>query len=238
MDYLFPLTDRQEVADQTMEFTFDTTGSEYNFKPGQHADYTLIDPPQTDAEGDLRTFSFVNAPGEGRIKFATRMRDTAFKNSLKTIPLATIVKVKDPAGRMTLHKDEDKGAVFLVGGIGITPFMSILREVAATGQNRKITLIYSNKNEASAAYYQELHQLETDLPNFEFIPSFTNDHPVGWQGETGRIVEAMIKKYVDDPLEAVFYTAGPPGMVSAIIKTIEGLGVPDEQIRSEDFDGY
>lgn len=238
MEHLFPLVDRKEIAEDTMEFTFDTSGSEYDFKPGQHTDYALIDPPQTDAEGDIRTFSFANAPGENKLVFATRMRDTAFKNSLQKIALGTKLKVKGPMGRMTLHQDETKPAVFLVGGIGITPFMSILRNVAANTPNRNIVLIYSNKNEASAAYYQELHQLETKLPNFEFVPSFTDEQPVGWQGETGRIDAAMASKYVPDPSGSIFYTAGPPAMVSAIIKLVEGLGVPEEQIRSEDFDGY
>lgn len=238
MEHFFPLVDRQEIAEDTMEFTFDTSGSDFDFKPGQHADYTLIDPPQTDAEGDIRTFSFANAPGENKIQFATRMRDTAFKNSLKTIPLGTKVKVKGPMGRMTLHQDETKPVVFLVGGIGITPFISMLRFLATTASYRPVILIYSNKNEQAAAYYSELHELEAKLPAFEFVPTFTDEQPEGWQGETGRIEAAMVKKYVSNTNDAVFYTAGPPAMVSAIIKLTESLDVPDIQIRSEDFDGY
>lgn len=238
MEYLFPLVDRQEIAVDTMEFVFSTKGSDYTFKPGQHADYTLIDPPFTGAEGNTRTFSFANAPGDNTIRFATRMRDSAFKNSLKVIPLGTRIKVKSPIGRMTLHADESKLAVFLVGGIGITPFRSMLRHLAEIGSTRPVIMLYANKNEATASYYDELTELEAKLPKFKFVPSFTDTFPGGWTGETGRINEVMVQKYVVDPTNAIFYTAGPPEMTSAIIRMIEGMGVPEEQIRSEDFAGY
>ncbi|HSX42389.1 MAG TPA: FAD-dependent oxidoreductase [Candidatus Saccharimonadales bacterium] len=238
MEYLFPLIDRQEVAEGTMTFFFDTTGSDYTFKPGQHTDYTLIDPPQTDAEGNTRTFSFVNLPGEGKIQIATRMRDTAFKNSLKTIPLGTKVKVKEPMGRMTLHQDTSKSAVFLIGGIGITPVMSIIRSIKQSGDRRTFYLFYSNPSQAAAAFYDELKTLSEADKNFHFIPIFTDTPPANWQGETARIDAAMIKKHVKNPTQCVFYSSGPPAMVSAMINLAEELGLPEEQIKSEDFSGY
>jgi len=89
---------------------------------------TLSDPPETDAEGNTRTFSIASSPFENELVFTTRMRDTAFKRSLKKVPLGTKVKIAPATGSFRLHKNVGKPAVFLAGGIGITPFLSIVRQ--------------------------------------------------------------------------------------------------------------
>jgi hypothetical protein len=100
----------EEVAEGTMVFYFEKP-SEFTFKAGQFADVTLIDPPETDAEGNTRTFSIASPPFENELVFTTRMRDTAFKRSLKKVPLATEVKIGSAAGSFTLHKNRAKPAV-------------------------------------------------------------------------------------------------------------------------------
>jgi ferredoxin-NADP reductase len=117
---------REEVAEGTMAFHFEKP-SGFTFKAGQSADVTLVDPPDTDAEGNTRTFSIARPPFENELVFTTRMRDTAFKRSLKKVSLDTEVKLGSPAGSFTLNKNPTKPAVFLAGGIGITPFLSIVR---------------------------------------------------------------------------------------------------------------
>src|ERR1700688_1019187 len=87
----FELIRREEVAEGTMAFHFEKP-SGFNFKAGQFADVTLTNPPETDAEGNTRTFSIASPPFENELVFTTRMRDTAFKRSLKNVPLATEVE--------------------------------------------------------------------------------------------------------------------------------------------------
>src|SRR5215472_1967123 len=118
---------REQVAEGTMAFHFDKPNG-FEFRAGQAIDVTLLDPPETDAEGDIRTFSIASPPFEERLMIATRMRDTAFKRALKSLPLGTAVKIDGPSGSLTLHKNSSKPAIFLAGGIGITPFLSILRQ--------------------------------------------------------------------------------------------------------------
>ena len=121
------LLSRVEVAEGTMAFHFEKP-SQFDFKPEQSADVTPFNPPETDSEGNTRTFSIASSPFENELMLATRMRDTAFKRSLKKIPLGTEVKIDSPMGSFTLHKNSAKPAVFLAGGIGITPFLSIVRQ--------------------------------------------------------------------------------------------------------------
>jgi ferredoxin-NADP reductase len=103
---------REEVAEGKIAFHFERT-SGFAFKAGQSADVTLIDPPDTDTEGNTRTFSIASPPFENELVFTTRMRDTAFKRSVKNVPLAMEVKIGSAAGSFTLHKNPAKPAVFL-----------------------------------------------------------------------------------------------------------------------------
>jgi hypothetical protein len=107
--YESKLLSRVEVAEGTMAFHFEKPPG-FKFKAGQFADVTLADPPETDGEGNTRTFSIASSPFENELVFTTRMRDTAFKRSLKKVPLATEVKISSAAGSFTLHKNRAKPA--------------------------------------------------------------------------------------------------------------------------------
>ncbi len=123
------LRSRQELAERTMAFRFEKPPG-WSFEAGQFIDLTLIDPPESDAEGNTRSFTIASAPEEEGIMVATRMRDSAFKRMLERAPTGTEVRIEGPFGRLTLHKDASRPAVFLAGGIGITPFRSILVHAA------------------------------------------------------------------------------------------------------------
>src|SRR5580658_8323501 len=110
---------REEVAEGTMSFHFDKP-PDFQFKPGQYLDCSLIDPPESDDEGNIRSFSIASAPAEENLMVATRMRDTAFKRVLKRMPLGSQLKIDGPLGSFTLHSTTSRSAVFLAGGIGIT----------------------------------------------------------------------------------------------------------------------
>lgn len=222
-----------------MAFLFDITGIDFTFKPGQNCDFTLIDPPYTDAEGNKRTFSIVSSPNQKNfIQITTRMRDTAFKNSLKEIPLGTKVKVVGPAGSFTLQQDTTKPAVFLSGGIGVTPIMSIVHYAAEQKLPHKIYLFYSNHTQASTTFFQELEMYATQNPNFKFIPTLTETEDPNWHYEHGRITKEMICKYLPDFASAIYYLSGPPGMVGAMRQLLEEAKVSEDSIKTEEFTGY
>src|SRR6202047_1086539 len=106
--YQSKLLSRVEVAEGTMAFHFEKP-ARFDFKPGQSSDMTLSNPPETDAEGNTRTFSIASPPFENLLMFTTRTRDTAFKRSLKKVPLGTQVKIDTPMGSFTLHKNFSQG---------------------------------------------------------------------------------------------------------------------------------
>ena len=124
--YETALTRSETVAEGTMAFHFAKPAG-FKFTAGQSMNVSLIDPPESDAKGNSRTFSIVSAPHENELVIATRMRDTAFKRVLKGMPPGGRVGLRGPAGMFTLDPADARPAAYLAGGIGITPFVSMLR---------------------------------------------------------------------------------------------------------------
>lgn len=237
--YASRLLNRVEVAEGTIAFDFEKpTG--FDFKPGQSADLTLPNPPETDAEGNVRTFSIASAPFEDQLMFATRMRDTAFKRSLKKMPLGTVVKMDSAMGSFTLHKNSAKPAVFLAGGIGVTPFSSIVRQADHDRAPHKLYLFYSNRRPEDAPFVEVLQNLEKTNPQFRFIATMTEMRrsKKTWSGETGRIDQEMLSKYLNELRGPIYYVAGPPALVSGMRKMLVASGVDEDDIRSDEFSGY
>ena len=233
------LKERREVAENTRAFFFDKPAG-FEFAGGQSADVTLINPPETDAEGNTRAFSLASAPLEHDLMFATRLRDTAFKRVFKTMPLGTAIKIEGPFGSMTLHKKTARPGVILAGGIGITPFRSMLFQATRTNTGHRLILFYSNRRPEDAAFLAGLRELAKQYPNFTLVATMTDlgKSKVSWTGEAGYINKEMLAKYVQDLAEPVYYTAGPPALVAGMRKLLGEAGADEDEIRSEDFSGY
>jgi ferredoxin-NADP reductase len=237
--HIVRLIGREEVADGTMAFHFEKP-SGFLYKAGQFADFTLINPPETDAEGNIRGFSLASAPYESDLQIATRMRDTAFKRVMKHLPDGTPLKLDAPYGSFTLHKNAAVPAVFLTGGIGITVVRSILLEATHEAAPRRIVLFYANHRSADAAYLETLRAVTTQNPHFIFVPTMTHMEIAhkGWTGETGHITKAMLERYLDDLTVPIYYSTGPASLVAAMRKTLTEAGVDEDTIRTEEFTGY
>jgi ferredoxin-NADP reductase len=236
---LAKLLSRHEVAESTMAFRFERP-QKWTFKAGQTLDMTLLDPPETDAEGNTRTFSIASSPNEETLMLATRLRDTAFKRVLKSMPPGTAVKVEGPSGDLTLHNNIKRTAVLLAGGIGITPFRSMVFRASTEKLPHQIFLFYSNHRPEDAPFLDELHALEKENPHYKLIATMTDmakSHRP-WDGETGQIDQTMLSRYLKDAISPIYYIAGPPEMVKGLHATINQAGVDDDDIRAEEFAGY
>jgi len=238
-DYRVNLLNKKAVAEGTMAFSFAKPAG-FDFKPGQSSDLTLLNPPETDAEGNVRTFSIVSAPSESDLTFATRMRDTAFKRVLRSMAPGTEIKLEGPMGSFNLHKNASKPAVLLAGGIGITPFMSMVREAARQKDPHQIYVFYSNRRPEDTAFLDELTALEQQNPNFHLIATMVemDKSKQLWNGERGFIDAPMLKLHLPELNGPIYYIAGPPAMVAAVRDMLAKAGVDEDDIRAEDFAGY
>jgi ferredoxin-NADP reductase len=237
--YKLKLKTRRQIAEGTEAFHFEKP-ADFNFKPGQFINVTLISPPETDGEGNSRTFSIASAPEEQVLMVATRMRNTAFKRVLKTLPAGSQVEIKGPSGSFTLHNNPIRPAVFLTGGIGITPFRSIVLDAAKRKIPHQLYLFYSNRRPEDAPFLTELQDLERENPNYKFTPTMTqpekSDRP--WKGKTGYIDKEMLSESIRDLTKPIYYVAGPPEMVAGMRKMLNDSSVDDDDLRTEDFEGY
>lgn len=233
------LINSDTIAEGTMTFRFSKPEG-FTYKAGQSIDLFLINPPETDAEGNKRAYSLSSAPDDTDLLIATRMRDTAFKRVLKSLPIGSELTFEGPFGEMTLHEDTTRPAVFLAGGIGITPFYSMARDAATHALPHQITLFYSNRRPEDAAFLTELQALPSQNPNFTFVGTMTDmeKSTQAWSGEIGYIDAQMLTRYVSLENNPVFYMAGPPAMVTAMRTMLHGAGVSNDDIRTEEFTGY
>jgi len=237
--YTVKLIHRQEVAEGTMAFRFEKP-ARFAFTPGQFVDMTLVDAPESDAEGNGRAFSIASAPHEDTLMVATRMRDTAFKRVLRSMPIGTTVQMEGPFGKFVLHADPVRPAVFLAGGIGITPFRSMILHAAAQKLPHRLFLFYSNRRPEDAPFLDELQTLQRDNPCYTFVGTMTapdkSSRP--WKGETGFITPAMLTRVLVNVASPIFYIVGPPGMVTGLRTTLKEAGFNERDIRTEQFTGY
>lgn len=231
--YNVKLKNRKIVAEDTLALFFEKPNG-FIFKAGQSGDFTLPTPPETDSEGNVRTFTIASAPSSDQIMITTRLRDTAFKRSIQTVPLGTEFSLNAPDGSFTLHPDQSIPAVFIAGGIGITPPRSIILQAIHDKLPYKIYLFYSNHTPETTPFLDEFKALED--AHFKFIPVMTSDK--SWKGETDHIDCKMLSKYIGDLAKPIYYISGPPDMVTAMQKTLQGCGIKDDIIRTDEFSGY
>ncbi len=169
----------------------------------------------------------------------TRLRDTAFKRVLQAMPLGTAVKIEGPFGDLRLH-NAARPAVVLTGGIGITPFRSILLEMIRTGGLRyRVVVFYANRRPQDAAFLDELRELAAQDPNLTLVPTMSGLDPAdAWAGEQGHIDASMLGRHLDGVTDAIYYLTGPPGMVQGLRTMLLDAGVDEDDIRTEEFTGY
>lgn len=237
--YTVTLTERRLVAEGTMAFHF-SKPSQFVFAPGQFVDLTLLQPSETDAAGNSRAFSIASAPHEDTIIVATRLRDTAFKRELQRMPIGSTVRMEGPFGKLVLHSDQTRPAVFVAGGIGITPFRSMVVHAAQQQLPQRLVLFYSNRRPEDAAFLDELQSLQDKNRHYSFVGTMTEPEKSrhAWQGETGYLNAGLLSKYLVGIERPIYYVVGPPGMVTALRTILKDAHVEDIDIRIEKFAGY
>ncbi len=221
-DYRSTLLGRTEVAKGTMAFQFDKPNN-FVFKAGQYINLTLSgsQPQFGPSDGMTHTFSIVSSPSDEEILVTTRMRGTVFKQALSSLPVGSGVRIEGPIGSFSLHNNTSRPAVFLAGGIGIAPFLSMLSYATQEKLHHPIILFYANRYLEDAAFIDALWKLERANPRLRFVPTLTRtaNNNGGWKGKTGYISSEMLSTQIGTLRGPIYYIAGPPTMVAATRRT-------------------
>jgi len=230
------IKEKREVAKGTLMVTFELESDEVDWTPGEYFWVELLDPPYDDEKGARRHITVVTSPTEGVLGLATRIRDSAFKKSLVEMPEGSAVDVEQPKGSFVLPEDTSQRYAFVAGGIGITPFRSMLRYIADKGLDYDITLVYSNRDAESTAFLDELKELESVVPRCRLVLTMTDDP--GWDGDTRMLDAGVLRDMLGDLESYHFMVAGPPPMAKSVEASLLEAGLSEDQVQSDSFSGY
>jgi len=228
-----------------MSFRFSRSDDQnyLNFRAGQ---YSVLDlGTKEDAKGPTRSFTIASSPTEkDAILITTRIRDTPFKQKLSRLEEGTAVKITAPAGKFTLPQDDSKSVVFLSGGIGVTPFRSMIKYATDKKLPLKITMFDSNRDQSNILYRDEFDTCVKVNRNLRIIYTIAEGDmslPSDWKGEKGFINGPMLAKYLtkDEIANSIFFICGPPAMLNAMRQLLsKEMTVPQDKIKIEVFTGY
>lgn len=223
----FKLLRSEPVKADVRSFIFEPE-QPVSWQPGQYFHY-LLPHPDTDDRGEERWFTNAAAPSEKHVMISTRViaeRKSSFKNTLSGLRPGDTIEADGPEGDFTVE-DFSRNYIFVAGGIGITPFRSILVEAHSRGQHVKATLLYANRTN-DIPFADELERLAADNPDLKI------EYIVGPQ----RIDKALLQRYitaVDNPL---VYVSGPEPMVKSLADQLAELDLDKANIKTDDFPGY
>jgi glycine betaine catabolism B len=219
--------------------TYDVTSFRFSrpadlvYKPGQFLFVTL---KQGDKELN-KHFSFSSSPTEKEhIEFTKKFTDHEYSLALKSAKIGDWARIDAPYGQFTFEGEYPKIAL-LGGGIGITPFMSIIKNASDRALKSKITLFYGCKTENDLTFRKELETLAEKNKNLKLV-LMVIEPTAQWKGVTGIIDAEKVKQHLPDYKENMFFTCGPPPMVEAMERLVLNLGLPKENLKREYFTGY
>lgn len=235
--YVLTLRKKAYIATDTYDFLF-TADKPLAFRPGQYLEWTLGH-KHSDSRGNRRYFTVASSPTESEVRLGVKFYPEAssFKRELLTVERGGEIVAGQLAGDFTLPDKADKKLVFIAGGIGVTPFRSMVKYLIDKNEMRDIVLFYSNKTAEDIAYRSVFDEAQAKL-GMRALYTLTGAAPAGWSGFTGPVTGEMIKREVPDYQERTFYVSGPHGMVKAFEKTLKELGVKHGQIKIDFFPGF
>ena len=210
-----------------------TEPAELKFFPGQYVDFSV---PGTD---ETRSFSMANTTSrdDGRLEFVIKVYpDGLFSHFLDTrLAVGDQLHLSGPFGVFTLRESPGTELIFIGGGAGMAPILSLLRSMAERGIDRKATYYYGARQRRDLCFEKELRGLEETLPDFRFIPALSEaSADDAWDGETGLITD-VVKRLAGDMSGAHAYVCGPPPMVEAAQVMLAAAGVEEKRIYFDKF---
>ncbi|HEX5456111.1 MAG TPA: FAD-dependent oxidoreductase [Candidatus Saccharimonadales bacterium] len=216
----------EKVVGDVVSFIFEPERP-ISWKPGQYMHY-LLPHENEDDRGHERWFTNSAAPFEGHVMISTRISEqgSSFKNTLQALQPGDEIEADGPEGDFIVE-DTDRNYIFVAGGIGITPFRSILYDAYNKGIKLKVKLLYATRD-YDIPFKDELEQFNANNPNMS----------IEYIVDPNSIDKDLLKKRIDETENPIVYVSGPKPMVKSFAKDLRDLGLSKENIKTDDFPGY
>lgn len=235
------MREKRDEAKGTKTFFF-AKPKDFDYQAGQYIYLTLDKLNYPDQRGSTRHFTLSSSPTEDFLSITSRIRqESGFKRTLDELGVDSEVNIRGPNGNFTLEDEHTQvQQVFIAGGIGITPFRSIIKYAVDSSLNIPIHLIYSNSIPEEITFKDELDNIVSTHQNITVDYTITKpeESQVGWTGRIGRIDSNLISLLTTHYPNPNFWVCGPPAMVDGIETALDELGILKERIKTDKFTGY
>lgn len=252
MEFKIKLLDKRQEARDTKTFIFERPKN-FLYLAGQYVYLTLPKLDQPDERGDTRHFTLSSSPTELDLAITVRMRaESGYKGTLDSYLAGTAISMRGPNGFFTLDNEKTTiQQIMIAGGIGVTPFRSIIKYIADKKLSVPVCLLCSNSIPEEVVFGKELDRIAEERRNIKVI--YTVTHPeesrIEWGGLAGRIDKKMLTKMINRFVAGaingrgkmenlVFWLCGPPSMVVSLEEVLAQMGVSQSRIKTEKFTGY
>ncbi len=236
---LLTLREKIPIATDTYDFVF-ASDQKLVFSPGQYLEWTLAHPKRDD-RGIRRYFTVASSPTEETIRVGVKFypAGSSFKHTLEQLEPGAQIVASQLAGDFTLPPNQQQKLALIAGGIGITPFRSMIKYLVDREEKRPVVLLYSNKTPTEIAYQPLFSQAEKTI-GLRTHYTVTDPLPLDsdWAGERGFFTKETIEQKIPDYRERLFYLSGPRSLITAFEKILKELGIPSHQIKTDFFPGF
>ncbi len=232
------LTQKIKIAPDIADFVFEP-GRQLDFKPGQYMEFTLPH-DHSDSRGNRRYFTLANSPTEAQLRIGVKFypKGSSYKQAMLGLSDRSLIGAGQLAGDFVMPDDTEQKLAFMAGGIGITPYRSMLKYLLDTGQQRSVALFYSVRTRDEFVYQDVLAAAQQRL-GVKVVYTLTDANvPAGWQGHQGFINADLIKQELPDYQERLFYVSGSHQFVTGVKDALHHLGVSHSHIKTDFFPGY
>lgn len=235
---ILKLKEKVKRAEDIWDFVF-ASGKKLAYIPGQYLEWT-VGHDNVDSRGVRRYFTIASSPTETDILLGVKFYSPAssFKRSLAQLSPGSEVIASQLAGDFTMPKDKSAKLVFMAGGIGITPFRSMVKYMLDTGEARDVVVFYSNRKADDIVYKDIFDEAQRKLGLKTVYTLTDSDVPGNWQGRRGYVDSKMIMEEVADWRGRTFYISGSHAMVTGFKKTLLSMGVLAKHIKTDYFPGF
>jgi ferredoxin-NADP reductase len=233
---MLKLKEKVKLSNDVYNFIF-TADRKIKFLPGQYLEWTLGH-KSPDSRGNRRYFTIASSPTENEIIMGVKFypASSSFKKSLLALEPGAKILAGQLAGDFTMPKDTNKKLAFIAGGIGVTPFRSMVKYLSDKKEHRNVTVFYAGRK-AEDLVYEDIFKEANEKLGISTFTTITQSTP-GWNGSTGYITEKMIAEKMPDYKERLFYISGPLSMIENFQKTLHNMGVKNHNIKTDFFPGF
>ncbi|MCB1146014.1 MAG: 2Fe-2S iron-sulfur cluster binding domain-containing protein [Leptospiraceae bacterium] len=231
----------KEIATGTYCFEFNKPPG-FHFEPGQFVELKIEyrEKDSQKIQQESRAFSIASNPEESVLRFVTRNTKSEYKLRLLQLEKGAAAQISEPAGDLAFQNEEKLKHVFIAGGIGVTPFYSIITHQILSKSRKDLTLIVSAREAESLIFHEEFETLDKEDTGFRYCPSITGKMPKEWPEayETGHIDLPLLRRQLGSLENFVYYVAGSTAFVDSMKNVLTGVGVLPIKIHQENFYGY